>query len=130
MSKAEKSLILSDPQRFILESPYKINLFMGGTGCFSPDQKVVTDIGSVPISELKSGDIVKTFSIKKKKTSFNKILSVFRYKNEKKTYEIKLKNGEKIVATDDHKFYYEGGWITLKHLLSLWDDKMETNTRV
>ncbi|KKN10219.1 hypothetical protein LCGC14_1038750 [marine sediment metagenome] len=32
MSKAEKSLILSDPQRFILESPYKINLFMGGTG--------------------------------------------------------------------------------------------------
>jgi len=30
--KAEKNLILSDPQRYILESPQKINLFMGGTG--------------------------------------------------------------------------------------------------
>ena len=30
--KAEKKLILSDPQRYILESSAKINLFMGGTG--------------------------------------------------------------------------------------------------
>ncbi len=30
--EAERKLILSDPQRYILESPQKINLFMAGTG--------------------------------------------------------------------------------------------------
>ena len=30
--KAERKLILSEPQRYILESPQSINLFMGGTG--------------------------------------------------------------------------------------------------
>ena len=55
--RIERKLILSDPQRYILESPQKINLFMGGTGCFSGDQLIITSEGSKQIRDIELGDI-------------------------------------------------------------------------
>jgi len=51
--------------------------------------------------------------------------------NTKKTVSITLKNKQKIVATEDHEVYYEGGWHNLKHLIQLWHEtKLENNTKL
>lgn len=54
-----------------------------------------------------------------KENEFKRVKDVFKYINNKPTVRIKLKNGKEIICTDDHKFFYKGGWISIKHLLSL-----------
>lgn len=102
----------------------------GGTSCFAGTQKVITQRGSIPIKDIIIGDIVKCYNEKTKEIQWKPVCNLFKYNNHKKTIKVTLKNGETIIATEDHKFYYEGGWYSLKHLLSLLDGKMEKNTRL
>ena len=104
-------------------------LLQGSGGCFYKNQKVVTDKGSKLISNINIGDRVLSFNEKTKKKEFKLVRETFVHQNTKKCYKLTLKNGEKIIATEDHKFYYEGAWITLKHLLYLWNDKKSNNDR-
>lgn len=113
---------------YTCEKPIVVN--QGGTSCFCGQQKVVTRLGSKPINKLKVGDTVKCFNEKTKKQEWKKVLNTFEYKNTKRTIKVKLKNGQTIIATEDHEFYYEGGWYSLKHLLSLLDGKMDNNTEI
>ena len=91
----------------------------GGTSCFSGDQGVISKRGSIPISKIKIGDIVKTFNETTGANEWKKVNNVFQYKNTKPTVRIKMKNGKTITVTDDHEFYFEGGWHSIKHILYL-----------
>jgi intein/homing endonuclease len=91
----------------------------GGTRCLSPDTEIVTISGTKFISEIKVGDIVKTYNESTLQNEYKEVEQVHKLENTKKTIRVKLKNGNSITATEDHKFYYKGGWYSLKHLLSL-----------
>lgn len=102
----------------------------GGTDCFDGSTMVVTSNGSKKITELSVGDKVLSYDEKEQKEVYNNVKNVFKYNNYKKTIKVKLKNGKEIIATEDHDFYYEGGWHSLKHIVSLLDGNMETNTKL
>lgn len=117
----------------LLRSRAKIKILEGGSRCFGGDQKVITESGSIPISKIKAEQRVLTYDQTTRKNEYRKVLECHLFKNTKKTYRVKLKNGKEIIATSDHKFFFEGGWISLKHLLSLWQKrygKMEANTKI
>lgn len=101
----------------------------GGSRCFGGEQKIITENGSKPISELKKGDIVLTYNEVTKVNEYKKVNKSIPSINSKKTLKIILRNGESIIVTDDHKFFYEGRWISIKHLLSLRDEKITNNKR-
>jgi len=96
---------------------YRIIVNQGGTRCFSGDQHVVTRKGSKPISKIDTSDEVLTPS------GYKRVISTHRMVNTKPSVKIKLKNGKTISCTDDHEFYYKGEWISIKHILSLWNEK-------
>jgi intein/homing endonuclease len=108
----------------------QIVINQGGTDCFSGDTKVVTKNGNINISDLKKGDLVLSFNEKTQKKEYKKVINVFNFKNNKKTIKLKLKNGHEIIVTEDHEFYFEGGWYSIKHLLSLYNGNMEKNTEL
>lgn len=97
----------------------------GGTSCFAGTQCVVTTDGSKSIQSIEVGDIVKCYDEDKKSIEWRKVLNKFKYNNTKRTIKVTLKNGQTIVATEDHKFYYEGGWYSLKYILSLQNGILE-----
>lgn len=99
------------------ESEKFITINQGGTSCHKGDTLVVTDTGNVAISEVKEGDIVKSYNEDTKTVESNKVLNIFRYSNHKKTVRIKLKNGKTLTCTDDHKFYHQGQWLPIKDIL-------------
>jgi DNA polymerase II large subunit len=113
---------------------HNLIILQGGQGCFAPDQSVVTSKGNIPIRDVKCGDSVKSFNVKTGKPEFKKVKNIFKYNNSKKVIRVILKNGNTITATEDHKFYFQGGWHSLKHILSLLENtnhgKMENNTRI
>lgn len=102
----------------------------GGTSCFAGVQKVITRRGLVPISEILPGDIVKCFNESTNTVEWKPVKQSFKYDNSKKTVRVRLKSGKEIIATEDHKVFYEGGWHSLKHILSLSNGKMKDDTRV
>ena len=92
----------------------------GGSRCFSLDQKVLTPLGPVEISKLKIGDLVNTYNHKLDIIEPKRVVNVIRQDNKKKAYKIKLKDGTIIKCTEDHKFYFNGGYNEIKNILSLW----------
>jgi len=102
-----------------LISGYGGAILEGSSRCFSKDQKVVTKKGLKKISDIKKGDFVKSFNEDKKENEYKKVLNVFKLKNKKKCFRIKLKNGKTIECTSDHKFYYKGKFIEIEKILNL-----------
>jgi phage terminase large subunit len=92
---------------------YKVICHEGGSRCFTPEQKVITKNGTKKISDIEVGDFVLSGHDKK----YKKVKNVFKMENKKPCYEITLKNGNKIKATQDHKIWYEGGWHSLKYIV-------------
>lgn len=111
-------------------STEKMVINQGGTSCFYGDQLVITKRGNIKIKDIILGDIVLSYNEKTKQKEWKVVKNLFSYFNSKKTVKIKLKDGSEIIATDDHKFFHEGGWYSLKHLLSLKYGNMETNTKL
>lgn len=103
----------------------------GGTSCFGPQQLVVTKRGAIPISQVVAGDVVKSFDEVMQKDEWKRVKNTFRYVNNKPTVKVRLKEGAEIIATNDHRIYYEGGCDSLKHILYLrYGNNMEKNTRL
>ena len=90
----------------------------GGTSCFHPDTMIVTKGGNKPISQIQSGDIVLSYNETTKENEWKVVTDTFKYLNTKPTILIKLKNGKEIICTEDHKFFFKGGWVSAKHLVS------------
>lgn len=103
----------------LVNGKQKTVVHQGGSSCFAHDTLVVTSNGLKPISQIQQGDKVKSFNEETKEFQVNTVTDVLQFKNNKPTIRIKLKNGHTITATEDHNFYYNGGWYSLKHLLSL-----------
>jgi hypothetical protein len=89
----------------------------GSSRCFHPSQMVITKSGSKPISQILVGDILPT------PVGLKKVIDTFDFPNSKKSVFIKLKNGHEIRCTNDHKFFFEGDWVEIKHILSLLNAK-------
>ena len=100
----------------------------GGTRCFSAEQKVITRRGSLPISDIKSGDYVVSHNHDSGHDEFKQVLDVIKtQKNTKKCLKITLKNGKTIKCTEDHEIYYQGRYIYAKDLVYLCKFKTQGN---
>lgn len=93
----------------------------GGSRCFHADTKVHTVNGPKSISEIQLGDVVLTPNGSKP------VIDVFVNHNTKRCIKVKLKNGNTIIATEDHKFMFRQRWNELKNIVSLWN---ENNTKL
>lgn len=96
----------------------------GSSRCFAKNQLVVTSEGSKKISEVQENDIVKSFNELTQKDEFKVVRDVHKYNNTKKSLRITLKNGSIIECTEDHKFFFEGTWVSIKHIVSLWHENI------
>lgn len=101
-----------------LKRGYRLIAHQGGTYCFAPETLVVTSNGSKPISEIKKGELVKSFNERNGIIDFKVVKDVFRYANEKRTVKIRLKSGKSITCTEDHKFYYQNKWVPIIEILN------------
>lgn len=111
-------------------SKAKVVINQGGTSCFGGSQLIITKRGSIAIKDVVIGDFVLSFNEETKKQQWKEVKNLFSYQNSKKTVRLKLKNGTEIIVTEDHHFYYEGGWHSIKHILSLRDGNMEANCTI
>jgi len=103
----------------------------GGAGCFHANQLVITDKGSVPISQVKIGDNILSYNLETGQKEYKPVVKLWKYTNNKRILRVNLKNGTFIIATEDHKFLYGGSWKSLREIVSYWYDRnMENNTRI
>ena len=89
----------------------------GGTRCFASDQKIITNNGSIKISDLKVNDKVLSFNHTTGNNEYRKVLSCIKKQNTKKAYCIRFKDGSVIKCTFDHEFFYHGRYIIIEKLL-------------
>lgn len=112
-----------------LRAKEDIIINQGGSRCFAPTQTVLTRSGLKEIQHLLKGEEVLTLNESTHKREWKPIEEVHIMQNTKTSIRLTMKNGYTIEATEDHEIYHEGGWKTLKHIVSLWHDRdMETNT--
>ena len=104
----------------------------GGSRCFGPEQLIRLFGKIVPISKVPPGAMVWTLNETTDRVEVHKVLEVLKFENTKPTVKIKLKSGKEIICTEDHEFYFQGGWYSIKHILSLLNGKrnLETDTRI
>ena len=107
-----------------------ITVNRGGTSCFDGNQKVRTLTGVKSIKDLTTTDLVKTFDHKRGVICYRRVIQLHKFENDKPTLKVTLKNGHTIIATEDHKFWFNGRWVSLKQIVSLLDGDMEKNTRI
>ena len=107
---------------------YVVN--QGGTSCFDGDTLIVCKGSLKKIKDVKKGDLVKTYNEDTNQIELNRVIDTFKYKNSKRTVKVNLKNGYSFICTEDHKFYHNGWWHEIKHLLSLLHGNMEINTEL
>jgi hypothetical protein len=79
--------------------------------CFTKNMQVETKTGSKVISELKAGDVVKSFDLEKKEIIYARVKEV----HSRVSDHYYLINN-KIEATAEHPFYTKKGWVKVKDL--------------
>lgn len=89
----------------------------GGSRCFHSGQLIVTDKGSLKISDIKKGDLVLSYNHNNGKNEYKRVESCLVQSNSKKAYRIILKSGKEIICTHDHKFYFMGRYIEIEKLI-------------
>ncbi len=102
-----------------------VNVQQGGTSCFGPDTLISTSNGPKKIKDIQPGDKVKTYYHKTGNDVQSIVSAVHKFANTKPTIRVRLKDGREIIATEDHEFYFEGGWHSLKHILSLRESRIK-----
>ncbi len=107
----------SDLYYWTRDNKKTILIHQGGTSCHAPDTLVITNRGNIPIKDVKEGDLVESYNEITKSVEVKKVINTFEYINSKKTVKVKLKNGESIIVTDDHEYYFEGKWTPIKDIL-------------
>lgn len=107
-----------------------IVVHQGGTSCFGPDTLVQSIHGPKKITDVIKGEFVKTYDERTGKNIFKPVIKTLKFKNKKNTLKVRLRNGQEIIATDDHEFYFKGDWVSLKHILSLKEKDVEKDTKL
>lgn len=95
----------------------------GSSRCFSENQKILTDKGVKRISDITTQDNVITYNENERVNEIKRVIDKLVFKNSKKCYRIKLKNSEFIEVTDDHEFYYNGKWVSISNIISIWNER-------
>ena len=65
------------------------------------------------IKDVKIGDLVVTFNPETLDRSVSSVINQYVRETDKKLYKITTISGREIIATDDHKFMTDSGWITV-----------------
>ena len=112
--KYHKDKLISGKRGVILE---------GSSRCFSGQQQIKTSKGAKLIKNIGTGDKVKSFNEATKKNEYKSVTHLHSFVNTKPSLRITLKNGSIIECTEDHKFYHEGAWVSVKHIVSLWNER-------
>jgi intein/homing endonuclease len=108
----------------LVDGCYSGVVLEGSSRCFDGSQLVVTKNGAKEIKQVNSQDEVLTYNELTGENEYKRVVSSMKFKNnQKKCIKITLKTGETIHCTEDHEFYYEGAWVSIKHVVSLWNDK-------
>lgn len=88
--------------------------------CLHEDEEVLMGDGSYKkMKELKNGDVITTVdpvTFEIKTTGIHNHFLISSEKYGKKVYELTTINGRKIIATEDHPFLTQDGWVLLKDL--------------
>lgn len=95
-------------------------IHQGGTSCFSGDTLVCTSDGLKPIKHVIPGDTVLSHNTETHQDEWKTVTDSLVFENTKETVKIKLKNGETITVTTDHRFWFNGKWETIENILKLW----------
>lgn len=90
----------------------------GGSRCFGENTKVILKGGIFPIKFVHQGDQVLTYNEQTQEEEYRRVVNVHKFTNDKTTIKINFKNGQSIVVTEDHKFYYDGQWVPIKDILN------------
>jgi intein/homing endonuclease len=86
--------------------------------CLGVNEEVwMADGSQKAIKDVRVGEEVLTFHPVSLEVSKTTVVGHFVRKNEFKVYELTLKNGSRITATEDHKFMTTRGWKTVKDLI-------------
>lgn len=90
-----------------------------GFNCLDGTQLVQTDTGLIPIAEIVNNPTKHSvaFLSSSGEMLYEPPLSGFHMGN-KEVFEIELENGMVVRGTEDHKFLYDGEWVTMKDLIS------------
>lgn len=111
--------------KFLMENKNaRIVVLEGSSRCFHSEQLIVTEAGNKSIKDLEVGDKVLSYNETTNLNEYKPVRGLHEFKNENKCLKITLKNGTVIKCTEEHEFYYEGAWISIKHLLSLHNNKL------
>lgn len=107
----------------IAHDVYQKILFMSGYGfnkCVSPDQEIYTYNDNCKtlkqLKDIKIGDIVQSRDETTQQTIYVKVKNI-HYNGKKKLVKLKLKTGEEVKCTLDHKFRVQ----ETKEMLPLWE---------
>jgi DNA polymerase III alpha subunit len=89
-----------------------------GNYCIDATQRLLTDRGSMSMLDVVATPGVKVASMGSQGMEFIEPEAKW-CSGEKEVLEVELEDGTIIRATGDHKFLYEGGWVTLNDLISI-----------
>lgn len=104
--------LFNSKKRFIINQ--------GSSRCFAGDTLIQTMNGNKRIDEIVPGDMVKTMNEETKEIIWKPVIDTFHSPNNTKpSVRLKMKNGDIIECTIDHKFYFEGVFTSIKHILDL-----------
>ncbi len=103
-----------------LRAEEDIIINQGGSRCFAPTQRVLTKKGVKEIQSLSEGEMVLTLNEYTQEKEWKPINEVFVMQNSKPSVRVNMADGTTIEATEDHEIYFQGGWFSLKHIVSLW----------
>jgi hypothetical protein len=82
--------------------------------CFSPNSRVLTPCGYIPIKDIKEGDIVINYSEDEQKFKTDTVIKQhlnLTNSSTEKMYKLEFDNGSIIEVTGNHKFLTNKGWI-------------------
>ena len=103
---------------------YRGIVMEGGSRCFSGETKVLKlkesgNYNAKCIKHIKAGDIVLSYDETDKVKIPGIVSKVFKMKPTVRTIRITMDSGESIVCTENHKFFFNGGWHEIKNILPL-----------
>jgi len=85
--------------------------------CLGVDEKVrMADGTEKRIADVRIGDEVVTFDPKTLETTTTRVMYQYVRNTDKRIYRVEVAGGRKIVATEDHNFMTNRGWVQVKDL--------------
>jgi len=94
---------------------YRKLVWVSGMRCVHEDTEVMTQYGAKKIKDLQEGvDLVLQWDFRRKKAVFDTF--ILHNVGKKKLYSVKLSNGRTIIASEDHEFLTDQGFVKLGEL--------------